>query len=161
MGTYRFGVWSMHRRFGPWRWFTSKIYGLMKVFSEIVTGVSMDRKVRVGKRFHLIHAGMISIHPETVFGNDCGVMHNVTIGTNMGKGVPKIGNRVFIGAGACVLGDIRVQDGARIAANSLVITDIPADSVAIGVPAKVIPGIAGVVASQKPQRTHPQAVPGS
>jgi len=68
------------------------------------------------------------------------VMHNVTIGTNMTGGAPRIGNDVFIGCGATILGEITIGDGVRIASNSLVISDVPAGAMAMGVPAKVYPG---------------------
>ncbi len=120
------------------RWITGKIYGALYVWTGIVTGVHMPREVTVGKRFHIVHAdGSLSIHPETVIGDDVGVMHNVTIGTNMSTTVPNIGNGVFIGVGAVILGGVKIGDGARIAANSLVISDVPPGSVAMGVPARV------------------------
>jgi serine O-acetyltransferase len=64
-------------------------------------------------------------------------MHNVTIGTNMGAGAPVIGDDVFIGVNATVLGPIRVGDRVRIAANTAVTTDVPDDSIAVGSPAKI------------------------
>jgi serine O-acetyltransferase len=136
LAIYHFGVWSANLESPRARWLTSKIYGLLNVASEIVTGVTMTRDVRVGDGFHIIHAATIFIHPRVVIGDRVGIMHNVTIGTNMGSDVPVIGNDVFIGAGASILGKVRVGDGARIAANSLVINDVPAGASAVGVPAK-------------------------
>jgi serine O-acetyltransferase len=135
---YRFGRWSMERRFGPWRWLTSKVYGFVNILSEIVTGVIMGREVRIGKGFHIIHPERVRIHPAVVIGDRVGVMHGVTIGTNMDPGVPVIGNDVFIGANATIIGKIKVHDGARIAANSLVVSNVPPGTVAIGVPAKIM-----------------------
>lgn len=136
LAVYRFGRWSMELRSAPLRWLTGKLYGLLSMVSEIVTGVTMDRTVRIGRDFHIIHAATIFIHPSVVIGDRCGIMHNVTIGTNMDPGVPVIGDDVFIGCGASVLGAIQVGDGARIAANSLVIDDVPAHHFAAGVPAR-------------------------
>jgi serine O-acetyltransferase len=141
MLVYRFGVWSLGRRFGPWRWLTSKMYGVLQLLSSPLTGVVIDRRTRLGRGFHIIHAGMQQIHPDVVIGERCGMMHNVTLGTNMGADAPVIGNDVFIGCGASVLGKVKVGDGARIAANSLVITDVPPGAVAMGVPAKVLPNM--------------------
>jgi serine O-acetyltransferase len=138
---YRFGVWSLRQRFPPWRWLTSKVYRILQLVSQPFTGVVLDRQTRLGKGFHIIHAGMQQIHPDVVIGERCGIMHNVTLGTNMGAEVPVIGNDVFIGCGASILGKVTVGDGARIAANSLVITDVPPGAVAMGVPAKVIPNM--------------------
>ena len=67
-------------------------------------------------------------------------MHNVTVGTNMDRpGCPRIGDDVFLGTGAVVIGDIRIGDGALVAANSLVFFDVPADALAMGVPAVIYP----------------------
>jgi serine O-acetyltransferase len=141
MVVYRYGVWSLNRRFKPWRWFTGKIYGILKIVIEITTGVLLDRTTKIGKGFHIIHTGMVSIHPHSIIGDRVGIMHNVTLGTNMGSEAPVIGNDVFIGCGASILGGVKIGDGARIGANSLVITDVPAGAVAIGVPAKVMPDL--------------------
>jgi serine O-acetyltransferase len=136
LAVYRFGRWSLARRTAPARWLSGKLYGVAAVLSEILTGVTLDRTVRVGEGLHILHAATIFIHPDVVIGERCGVMHNVTIGTNMGSEVPVIGDDVFIGCGASILGKVRVGDRARIAANSLVINDVPADSFVAGVPAR-------------------------
>jgi len=102
----------------------------------ITSGIRLHREVTLGKDFHIVHAGNIHIHPKTVIGDRCGILHNVTIGINMKSGAPVIGNDVFIGTGAVILGDITIGDGARIAANSLVIRNVPPGATAIGVPAK-------------------------
>jgi len=137
---FRFGQWSLSLRSAPLRWATGKVYGLARIFSPIFTGVAIDRGMRVGRQFRIVHAGGIVLHPEVVFGDRCGIMHNVTVGTNMDlPGCPRIGYDVFIGTGATVIGDIIVGDGALIAANSLVFFDVPADALAMGVPAIIYP----------------------
>jgi serine O-acetyltransferase len=118
------------------RWLTGKLYGVASLAAEIATGVTMDRNVQIGRGFHIIHAATIFIHPNVVIGDRCGIMHGVTLGTNMDERVPVIGNDVFIGCGASVLGGIRIGDHVRIAANSLVINDVPASSFCAGVPAR-------------------------
>jgi len=136
---YRFGVWSFNFRFAPLRWLTSKIYGLNMFFILITSGIRLNREAKIGKDFHLIHSGNTSIHPLTVIGDRCGIQQDVTIGTNMDRdGAPVIGDDVYIGSGAKILGTIKIGDGARIAANSLVITDVPPGATAIGVPARVM-----------------------
>ena len=137
---FRYGQWSLSLRVAALRWATGKVYGLLRIFSPIFTGVAIDRGMRVGRNFRIIHAGGIVLHPQVTFGDRCGIMHNVTVGTNMDKpGVPRIGDDVFIGAGAVVIGNIVVGDGALIAANSLVFFDVPADALAMGVPAVIYP----------------------
>lgn len=140
MLVFRFGQWSNRLSPVALRWLTGKAYGFVRTFSPIFTGVAIDRGMRIGHRFHIIHPGGIVIHPEVSFGHRCGIMHNVTIGTNMDRqGVPTIGDDVFIGAGAVVIGRIVIGDGALIAANSLVFFDVPADALAMGVPATIYP----------------------
>ena len=88
----------------------------------------------------MIHPGMVCIHPRAVIGDRVGLMHGVTLGTSpTNPGYPTLGNDVFIGAHATILGGVKIGDGSHVAANSLVITDVPANSQAIGVPAKVYP----------------------
>jgi serine O-acetyltransferase len=143
MAVYRFGRWSFQQKSPAMRWVTSKIYGALSPLSRFVTGVTLDRLTRVGRDVHLIHCeGPISIHPRAVIGERVGIMHNVTIGETPDGGVPTIGNDVFIGVGAVIVGNVKIGAGAQIAANSLVIADVPANHVAVGVPARVYPGLA-------------------
>ena len=136
---YRFGVWSLNIRFVPWRWFASKIYGFNLFLILITSGIRLYRETKIGKDFHLIHSGNISIHPDVVIGDRCGIQQDVTIGSNMKRpGVPTLGNDVYIGVGAKILGDITIGDGAVVAANSLVIADVPEKATAIGVPARIM-----------------------
>ena len=134
---YRFGQIIPHIRFPPLRWLVSKIYGLHLFIILITSGIVLYRETKIGEDFHLVHSGNITIHPATVIGDRCGIMQDVTIGTNMVDGAPIIGDDVFIGAGARVLGNIRIGNNVNIAANSLVISDIPDNVTAMGVPAKV------------------------
>ncbi len=81
----------------------------------------------------------LRVHPKTIIGDYCDTQQDVTLGTAMEwKGVPIIGNNVYIGKGAAILGNVTIGDGARIAANSLVIADVPPNTTAIGVPARII-----------------------
>lgn len=79
------------------------------------------------------------MHEQCVIGSNCRIQANVVIGGRNGlPGAPKIGDNVLIGAGAVLLGDINVGDHAQIGANAVVTHDIPAYTVAVGVPARVI-----------------------
>lgn len=163
MVTYRFGRWAVARRNPAARWIAGKLYGGLYLLTEITTGVHIPCGVTLGRRFHIVHAdGSISIHPGVVIGDNVGVMHNVTIGTNMSEEVPVIGNDVFIGVGASILGGVTVGNGARIAANSLVISDVPAGAVAMGVPARILKNFSDAAESSqrrgaaKPSSTPPQ-----
>ncbi|WP_235757171.1 serine O-acetyltransferase [Paracoccus salsus] len=132
----------MQRQNRVGRWFANKLYGLFCIFILNVTKVWIPPTVTLGEGFHIIHAeGSLSIHPEVVIGDRCGVMHNVTIGTNMGPGAPRIGDDVFIGVNATVLGRIRIGDRVRIGANTAVSTNVPDDSIVIGSPARIFPNL--------------------
>lgn len=137
---FRFGGWAATQP-TPIRIPTRKIYGWIEKFTRWATGVHMYADMLVGEDLHLIHAeAPISFHPDVVIGDRVGIMHNVTIGATVEvDGVPIIGNDVYIGTGAVVVGPVTIGDGARIAANSLVMTDIPANCTAIGVPARPLP----------------------
>ncbi len=138
LAIYRFGAFALTRS-RPTRFVLMKFYGLLDRLSRTITGLNMDCRAIVGDEFHLVHLeAPISIHPDTVIGDRVGIMHSVTIGTAEAAGLPIIGNDVFIGVGAVILGPVVIGDGARIGANSLVISDVPPGATAIGVPAKVL-----------------------
>lgn len=135
---YRYGRWCKDFR-GLGGWVSSKFYGLFFLIVEIMTGINFHREAEVGSELYLVHSGNIKIHPGVRIGDRCRIMHDVTLGTNMDRvGVPRLGNEVFIGAGAKVLGPVVIGDGARVSANSLVITDVPAGATAVGVPARIV-----------------------
>lgn len=140
LAVYRYGRWTLSIRNRAGRWLASKSYGFIHIFVSNLTKVWIPPQVTIGKDFHIIHAeGSLSIHPEVIIGDRCGVMHNVTIGTNMGPGLPIIGDDVFIGVNSTVLGRIRIGDRVRIAANTAVTTNVPSDSIVVGSPAQIYP----------------------
>src|SRR4051812_14739698 len=160
MALYRFGQWAAEHRSASVRRAAGKVYGFLFKLAPIVTGVFLDRSTRIGKRFHIVHPGMVVIHPNAVFGDNCGVMHGITVGENMDAvGVPRFGNDVFIGAHATVIGPITIGDGARIAANSLVCCDVPGGALAMGVPAKIYPGMAKLKTPPASEMPSPAAPP--
>jgi serine O-acetyltransferase len=138
LAVYRFGRWSATQP-GPLRFVTSKLYGAAARAAQAVTRVHIERECEIGEDLHLIHQGVVHIHPSAKIGNRVGMMHGVTLGTEPGSTeAPTIGDDVFIGANATLIGAITVGDGATVAANSLVISDVPAGATAIGVPARII-----------------------
>lgn len=145
LAVYRYGKWAIARRSPLARRLASLLYAVLKTLILNVTKVWIPPQTQIGRDFHIIHAeGSLSIHPDAVIGDRVGVMHNVTIGTNMGPGAPVIGNDVFIGVNSTVLGRIRIGDRVRIAANTAVTTNVPPDSVVVGSPAKIYPSLAAM-----------------
>jgi serine O-acetyltransferase len=135
---YSFGRWVMGLP-KPARRAGSSVYGALLTLSDFVLGAELHRETQLGEGVHIIHVDGVRIAPEAVIGDRVGIMHDVTIGTTPDRrGAPVIGHDVFIGAGAKILGPVLVGDRARIAANSLVISDVPPDTTAIGVPARIL-----------------------
>lgn len=141
MLVYRFGRWRYGIRMRWLRLPFSLAYRLLKVLSQILTGIDLPCEVTLGRRFLIEHFGGIIISGDTVIGDDVIVRNGVTIGLRRTgeRGAPVIGNRVDIGAGAKVLGPVTIGDDVAIGANAVVITDVPANSLAVGVPARIIP----------------------
>ena len=148
---YRYGRWAGQRRHRVFRRAAQKIYGAVNMVVTTITRVWIPAEVTFGEGFHIIHAeGSISIHPSTIIGKRCGIMHNVTIGTNMTAGAPTIGDDVFIGVNSTILGEIRIGDRVRIAANTAITTDVPTDSIVVGSPAKIYPRLGPFLGGPKP-----------
>lgn len=103
-------------------------------------GFQILPNTRIGKGLYIGHRGTVVINGRTEIGDNCTLTHLVTIGqANRGerKGCPKIGNRVWIGAGAVVVGKIFIGDNVLIAPNSYVNFDVPSNSIVTGNPAVV------------------------
>lgn len=118
-------------------------------FLETLVGVSLPLGVQAQGGLRIWHFGGIFIHPHTVLGRDCTLRQGVTLGNRHSDGkAPIIGDDVEFGAYAQVLGEVRIGDGARIGALSVVLCDVPAGYTAVGAPARLIapPGPAAAVA---------------
>jgi serine O-acetyltransferase len=139
MVTYRFGRWR-YRVPGVWRKPLSFLYKLLKIWTQITTGIDLPCEATVGRRLTIEHFGGIVVSGDTVIGDDVVIRNGVTIGLKRTgeRGAPVIGNGVDIGAGAKILGAVRIGDGAVIGANAVVLTDVPPHALAVGVPARII-----------------------
>jgi len=152
---WRQGLWVMVVfRFGQWRYSLSQrwlrspfslLYKFMRTAVQILTGIELHCETRIGRRLRIEHFGNIIISGDAVIGDDVIIRQGVTIGLKRTgeRGAPVIGHGVDIGAGAKILGAIRIGDGAVIGANAVVTRDLPAGAVAVGIPARVI-RVAGV-----------------
>jgi serine O-acetyltransferase len=115
---------------------------ILTQLTRFLTGIEIHPGATIGRRFFIDHGMGVVIGETTEIGDDVMVYHGVTLGgraLNQGKRHPTIGNRVTIGAGAKVLGPIHIGDGSAIGANAVVTHDVPADSIATGIPAVVRP----------------------
>ena len=103
-----------------------------------ITGIEIHPGAVLGRRFFIDHGMGVVIGETAEIGDDCTLYHGVTLGGtswNKGKRHPTLGNDVVIGAGAKVLGPIKVNDGARIGSNSVVVKEVSAGATMVGIPA--------------------------
>lgn len=108
-------------------------------FWSMVSQAEIDLNAHIAGGLLLPHPNGIVIHPEVKIGANCLIFQQVTLGTD-GKrhGVPWLGAHVDVGAGARILGPVRIGDHAMIGANAVVLTDVPAHATAVGIPAHII-----------------------
>lgn len=139
MLVYRFGRWRYSVRPALLRKVFSLLYKVLYKFVQILTGIELPCEVIVGRNFVIDHFGGIVVSGYAQFGDDCRIRNGVVIGLkNIAEPVaPIIGNNVDIGAGAKILGAIKVGNNVVIGANAVVITDVPDNSLAVGVPAVI------------------------
>jgi len=133
--TYRLFRWCWERGIPtqPVRFFVERAI-------EVATGIQIPAEARIGKGLRIHHFGGIILHPSVELGEHCTIFHGVTLGeTRTMEGAPCVGNDVVMGAGAKILGRIRLGDGCRVGANAVVLTSVPPHYVAVGVPATLKP----------------------
>jgi serine O-acetyltransferase len=130
MVIYRFMQWAGRRRLSVLALLFNKVNA---VFNNCIIGRGAD----FGPRFVLIHATGVVINGDVRGGSDVRLEHQVTIGAE-GRRAPVLGDRVFIGAGAKIIGGVSVGHDARVGANAVVVHDVPPHCTAVGVPAKIV-----------------------
>ncbi len=114
---------------------------LISQTSRFLTGVEIHPGAKIGKGLLIDHGIGVVIGETAVIGDCCTIYQGVTLGgtgKDKGKRHPTIGNNVMIGAGAKVLGPFTVGDGSKIAANAVVLSEVPPNSTCVGVPARVV-----------------------
>ena len=131
-----------HRR-AHWLW-THNMKLLARIVSQRtrrITGIEIHPGAQIGKGLFIDHGMGVVIGETTQIGDDVTLYQGVTLGgtgKDVGKRHPTIGNNVLVSTGAKVLGPFKVGDGARIAANAVVLKEIPENATAVGVPARVV-----------------------
>lgn len=137
---YRFGKCVTKIKIPILGFFLRFIYFFLnKIISEICAGVRLDLNSDIGKGFMLGHFGGIVITGKV--GANCTVAQQVVIGYKggfSGGGVPVLGDNVYVGAGAKIIGDVKVGNNVKIGANAVVVHDIPDNATAVGIPAVVV-----------------------
>ena len=105
------------------------------------TGIEIHPGATIGKNLFIDHGMGVVIGETAIIGDNCTLYQGVTLGgtgKDHGKRHPTLGDNVLIGAGAKVLGPFRVGDNARVAAGAVVLSEVPDDATAVGVPARVV-----------------------
>jgi serine O-acetyltransferase len=143
MVVHRFGEWRYGIHLAPVRKMASLIYKVSYKLVQILTGIEFPCEARIGKGCRIDHFGGIIISGHASFGDYCVLRQGVTVGLkNENHPVgPKIGNYVSIGAGAKILGDITIGNHVEIGANAVVLQNVPSHSIAVGIPARILPKI--------------------
>ncbi|MCU1480063.1 MAG: serine acetyltransferase [Subtercola sp.] len=115
---------------------------LVSQFARFLTGVEIHPGAVLGRRVFIDHGMGVVIGETATIGDDVLIYHGVTLGGTVpkaGQRHPHVGNNVLLGAGAKLLGPIRIGDGCAVGANAVVLMDVPPNSLAVGVPATFRP----------------------
>ncbi|MEY2340617.1 serine O-acetyltransferase [Acidithiobacillus sp. IBUN Pt1247-S3] len=131
---YRVSHWAWCH---GWRLFARILSGI----GRWATGIEIHPGAQIGARFFIDHGMGVVIGETAEIGDDCTLYHGVTLGGTSwqpGKRHPTLGNGVIVGAGAKVLGPIRVGDNARIGSNAVVVKDVPNAATVVGIPGRVV-----------------------
>jgi serine O-acetyltransferase len=115
---------------------------LLSAMARTLTGVEIHPGAKIGRRFFIDHGTGVVIGASAVIGDDCTMFHNVTLGgtgKHRGQRHPTLGDRVFLGTGATLLGPITVGDDAKIGAGAFIhMRDVPERCTVVGVPARIV-----------------------
>lgn len=114
---------------------------ILSQLARFFTGVEIHPGARIGRRFFIDHGMGVVIGETAEIGDDVTLYHGVTLGgtsANKGKRHPSLGDRVTVGAGAKILGNIRIGSDSRIGANAVVVKSVPENSVVVGIPGQVV-----------------------
>jgi serine acetyltransferase len=141
LALHRFGRWRMGIEKRALRVPLSMLYKGLYRATRSVYGIELPYTATVGRRVVLEHQHGIVVHGSAVIGDECIIRQGVTLGLrtmDRKMEAPVLGAGVNVGAGAKILGNVRVGDRASIGANAVVLTDVPAGALAVGVPASVV-----------------------
>lgn len=126
------------------KWYLKKHYFIARWISQRAlrkTGIEIHPGATIGKGLFIDHGSGVVIGETTEIGDYCTLYQNVTLGgtgKDTGKRHPTLGNNVMVGSGARVLGPFKVGDNSKIAANAVVLSEVPPNCTAVGVPARVV-----------------------
>ena len=140
-------VWGYRLSNLLWRMHVRLLARIVSSTVRVFTGVDIHPGATIGQGLFIDHATGVVIGETAEIGNDVTLYHGVTLGgltLSKGKRHPTVGDRVMIGAGAKVLGPLTIGNDSRIGANAVVVHDVPAHSVIVGVPGRILPPLGHV-----------------
>ena len=126
------------------KFYKKKMYTTARFISQVArffTGIEIHPGATIGEGLFIDHGSGVVIGETTIIGDNCTLYQGVTLGgtgKDTGKRHPTLGNNVMVGAGAKVLGNFTVGDGAKIAAGAVVLGPVPENATAVGIPAHVV-----------------------
>jgi serine O-acetyltransferase len=138
-GLHAVALHRLSHRLWQWRWHW--VARLLSHINRWLTGIEIHPGARIGRRFFIDHGMGVVIGETAEIGDDCTLYQGVTLGGTTwqkAKRHPTLGNNIVIGAGAKILGPIRIGDDARIGSNSVVVKDVPAGATVVGIPGRVV-----------------------
>lgn len=141
MLVYRFGRWRYSIKNNFLRKPLSILYKFLFKFVQIITGIELPCEIEIGENFVIDHFGGIVISGYAKFGDNCRIRNGVVVGLKnvSTPAAAQFGNNVDIGAGAKIIGNIKIGNNVFIGANAVVLCDVPDNSIAVGVPAIIKP----------------------
>lgn len=157
IAVHRFGTWRMGVKQRWLRMPLSVAYRAMYRGVRNFYGIEVPYTAQLGRRVVFEHQHGIVVHGSAVIGDDCILRQGVTLGLrNLERldEAPVLGRGVNVGAGAKIIGPVRIGDGAAIGANAVVLSDVPDGALAIGVPAQLVPRRNGSVEPPPFERGH-------
>jgi serine O-acetyltransferase len=127
----------------------------LSTIARWLTGIEIHPGARIGRGFFIDHGMGVVIGETAEIGEDCTLYHGVTLGGTSwqkGKRHPTLGRDVVVGAGAKILGPVKIGDGVRVGSNAVVLKDVPAGATVVGVPGRIVVARAGA------QEQHREAI---
>lgn len=135
-----------------WSWRLHWLGRLVSHFGRWITGIEIHPGATIGRRVFIDHGMGVVIGETAEIGDDTTLYHGVTLGGttwNKGKRHPTLGKSVVVGAGAKILGPIRIGDGAKVGSNAVVVKDVPDEATVVGVPGRIVEASASQPAARR------------
>ena len=151
---HRFGVWREGIRPRLLRMPFSLFYRIGHVFVRNLYGIELPSSAVVGRRLRIAHQHAIIVHPRAVLGDDCMIRQGVSIGISRvrrggGREAPSLGDRVEVGAGAAIIGPVRIGSDVMIGPHAVVMSSVPDGAIVMPPIARIIPRPRGVRGSER------------